>query len=290
MLTISIFFSLSDLTFGLWDLENSLPEELMGASGLDPSDIPTQTSTQQNLMNGTSENVSVESNSVASTTIQRHQQLSQLLQTKPNVAHSIIPTSSSHGGISATQRIPSPNVSLASITAVKSPHANNSNITLHKPGTPVSSSAHISVADGSSNSIVNSLSNTSGTLGMNSNMLLMQSKVNTICSQGNPVSLPTSVAGSVSSVQHHSLIPTIQSQQVNQQTNASLINGSHIPLGSSSSISINRGGNSSVSSTASHSTVISPHSSHHNILEYHSLNTQGATLKVRLFIYSIILL
>lgn len=267
----------------------------MGASGLDPSDIPTQTSTQQNLMNGTSESVSVESNSVASTTIQRHQQLSQLLQTKPNVAHSIIPTSSSHSGISATQRIPSPNVSLASITAVKSPHANNltsSNITLHKPGTPVSSSAHISVADGSSsitnisNSIVNSLSNTSGTLGMNSNMLLMQSKVNTICSQGNPVSLPTSVAGSVSSVQHHSLIPTIQSQQVNQQTNASLINGSHIPLGSSSSISINRGGNSSVSSTASHSTVISPHSSHHNILEYHSLNTQGATLKVRLFICS----
>ncbi|CAL1261496.1 unnamed protein product [Larinioides sclopetarius] len=282
-----------NLPFGLWDLENSLPEELMGSGGLDPSDMPSQTSqtsTQQNLLNGTGESVPVESNAVGSATTQRHQQLSQLLQTKPNVSHSTVATPS-HTGIPTTQRIPSPSVSLASISAVKSPHANNltpPNTTVNKTGTVVSSSTHISVSDGSaaitniSNSIANSLSNTSGSLGMNNNMLLMQNKGSAIGSQSNLVSLPTSVAGNSTgnNSQLHPPLAVVQPPQVNQQTNTtSLINGSHIPLGNTSSLNINRGGNPSVSSAVTHSTVIAPHSPHQNILGHPSLSNQGANLK-----------
>ncbi|GFT06924.1 uncharacterized protein TNCV_1414941 [Trichonephila clavipes] len=291
--------TVEDLPFGLWDLENSLPEELMGSGGLDPSDMPSQTSqtpAQQNLLNGTGESVPVENNNtVGSATTQRHQQLSQLLQTKPNVSHSTVSTSSSHSGIPTTERISSPSVSLASITAVKSPHANNltpTNTTVNKTGTPVSSSTHISVSDGSaaitniSNSIANSLSNTTRSLGINSNMLLMQSKENTIGSQSNLVSLSTSVAGNTtaSNSQLHPPIAVVQPQRVNQQTNTtSLINGSHIPLGNTSSLNITRGANPSVSSAVTHSSVIAPHSPHQNILGHPSLNNQGANLKVLQF-------
>ncbi|GIY41108.1 hypothetical protein CEXT_312162 [Caerostris extrusa] len=284
-----------ELSFGLWDLENSLPEELMGSGGLDPSDMPSQTSqtpsTQQNLLNGNSESKSIETNAVGSATTQRHQQLSQLLQTKPNVSHSTVPTSTSHSGMTTTQKIPSPSVSLPSISTVKSPHTNNltaPNSTVNKTGTPVSSSTHISVSDGSaaitniSNSIANSISNASGSVSVNNNLLLMQNKGSTIGSQSNMVSLPTSVAGtsSGSNSQLHPPLTVVQPQQVNQQTSTtSLINGNHIPLVNTSSISINRVGNPSVSSAVTHSTVIAPHSPHQNILGHPSLSNQGATIK-----------
>ncbi|XP_054709605.1 CREB-binding protein-like [Uloborus diversus] len=264
----------SDFTFGkLWDLENELPEELMvGTPGLEASDLPQQqpnnqtNNTQQNLLNGTGESISGENN--AST--QRHQQLSQLLQTKPPASHSTVPTS---------QRIPSPNVSLANITGVKSPHANNMtppNATVNKTGTPVSSTVqHINATDGSiaitniSNSMINSLNNTSGTMGMNNNMLLMQSKASQ-----NVVSLSTSVANTI---QHQAPLTVVQ-PTVNQPT-ASLINGNHMALANTNSLNITRGVNPNVSSAMTHSTVMAPNSPHQNILGHLSLNNQGANIK-----------
>lgn len=274
------------MSFGkslVWDIENELPDELIGTS-LDPSDLPQTQSSQsstQNLLNGTSESVPVESGVVGSVSTQRHQQLSQLLQSKP---HGTVQTPPSHAGIPTSQRIPSPSV--ASITSVKSPHANNltpPNATVNKSGTPVSSTAHINVSDGSiaitniTNSMVNSLSNTTGTMGMASNMLLMQSKGGTLGSQGSLVSLSTSVAGNSSTGSLHHPPPTaVVSPQLTQQPNAgSLINGSHMALGNANSLSMTRGVNPNVSSA-----VLAPHSPHQNILGHPSLSNQGANLKV----------
>lgn len=238
----------------MWDIENELPDELIESS-IDP-DLPQPTPATQNLYNGTSDTVPVEGSVAPSP--QRHQQLSQLLQAKPQ----------SHTGLPA--RIPSPSVT--SITSVKSPLTNNA--TVNKSVTPVSSTAHINVSDGNiaitniSNSTVNSLSNTSGTMGMNSNMLLMQK--GTLGSQGSLVSLSTSVAGNsnTGSLQH----PVAVVPQLAQQQNAgTLINGT-MSLGSSSnpsSLSINRSMNPNVSSAVPHQNILG-----------HPLTNQGANLKV----------
>lgn len=225
----------------------------------------------QNLFNGTSETVPVEGSVVG-----RHQQLSQLLQTKSSVP------AQSHAGIPTSQRIPSPSV--ASITSVKSPHANNlnpPNATVNKTITPVSSSA-INVSDGNiavsniSNTTVNSLSNTSG-LGMNNNMLLMQSKSGALGSQGNLVSLSTSVSGNNNTGSLHPPPVAVVSNQLTQQQNAgSLINGNLLSIANANSLNINRGVNPN---------ALAP-SPHQNILG-HPLPSQGANLKVCIILYKV---
>lgn len=264
-----LFFS--DFTFGkslVWDIENELPEELIETS-LHP-DLPpsSQSSTSQNLssqniFNGTIETVPVE----GSVAPQRHQQLSQLLQAKP--------TQQGHTGLPASQRIPSPSVT--SIISAKSPLTNNASV--NKSGIPVSSTVHINASDGSiaisniSNNTVNSLSNTSGTMGMNSNMLLMQSKSGTLGSQGSLVSLSSSVVGNnnANNLQHP---VSVAPPQLTQQQNAgSLINGNVMSFGNTSSLGINRGVNSNVPSAA-----LVQNSSHENVLGH--ISNQGANLKV----------
>lgn len=256
----------------MWELEAELPDELIDTS-IDP-DLPqsSQSSTPQNLFNGTNETAPVE----GSVAPQRHQQLSQLLQAKP--------TQQTHTSLSASQRIPSPSVT--SIASVKSPLTNN--VSVNKSGTPISSTAHINVTDVSitltniSNSTVNSLSNTSGTIGMNSNMLLMQSKSSALGSQGNLVSLSTSVAGNGNTGNLQHPVTVVQSQLTQQQNAGSLMNGNLMSLGNTSSLSINRSVNPSVSST-----VLAQHPPHQNLLG-HSLTNQGATLKVIIFLSSYI--
>lgn len=258
----------------MWDIENELPDELIDTS-ID-TDLPqsSQSSTPQNLFNGSNETAPVEGSVVP----QRHQQLSQLLQAKT--------TQQSLASLSASQRIPSPSVT--SIASVKSPLANNAS--LNKPGTPVSAAAHNNVSDVSialssiSNSTVNSLTNTSGTMGMNSNMLLMQNKGGAIGSQGNLVSLPTSVANNsnTNNLQHP---VTVLPPQVSQQQNASThMNGNLMSLGSVNTLkaapervmTLPRGVNPNISSA-----VLTQHPPHPNLLG-HPLTNQGATLKVNI--------